>query len=78
VPGTGALVRFFNPRTDRWADHFALDSDGITIVPLTEIGEATARIFEFNDSDRLLERQALRRAGRYPTAAAQTRVRGAI
>jgi 5-methylcytosine-specific restriction endonuclease McrA len=23
VPGTGHFVRFFNPRTDRWAEHFA-------------------------------------------------------
>jgi 5-methylcytosine-specific restriction endonuclease McrA len=29
-PGTETLVRFFNPRANRWSEHFRLDSDGIT------------------------------------------------
>jgi hypothetical protein len=29
------LTRLYNPRTDRWADHFRLDQDGITIRALT-------------------------------------------
>ena len=67
IPGTTDLVRFFNPRIDRWSDHFRLDAtDGITIVPLTPTGEATARILGFNQADRLLERQTLREVGRYP------------
>ena len=78
VPGTGALVRFFHPRRDRWRDHFRLDgADGITIVPLTQVGEATARIFGFNATDRLLERQALLLAGRYPSPAAWGLIHGA-
>jgi 5-methylcytosine-specific restriction endonuclease McrA len=60
------LTRFFNPRTDRWSEHFALV--GTIIEPLTPIGEVTARIFEFNSSERLLERQALIAVGRYPRA----------
>ncbi len=74
VPGTRELVRLFNPRTDRWADHFRLDMDGITIVPLTQIGEATSRILRFNDGERLLEREALRIMGRYPTEPAAKRI----
>lgn len=67
VPGSEALIRFFHPRKDRWADHFCLgETDGITILPLTEIGEATIRIFGFNHPDRLLERQLLSEVGRYP------------
>jgi len=77
VPGTTTLVRFFNPRTDRWSEHFWLGSDGITITTLTDIGEATARIFGFNTDERLLERQALQIVSRYPTAAAQRHIRGA-
>jgi hypothetical protein len=34
----------------------------------------TARILEFNHSDRLLERQVLQAVSRYPTAAAVTRI----
>ena len=76
IPGSDVLVRFFNPRADRWGDHFALDrGDGITILALTDTGEATARIFGFNQSDRLLERRALQIVGRYPTDAALRRIR---
>lgn len=62
---SGAFVRFFNPRTDRWADHFALDD--VMIRPLTEIGEVTARILDLNGSDRILERHALQAIGRFPS-----------
>jgi hypothetical protein len=72
VPGTGRFVRFFNPRTDRWAEHFTLD--GVTIVPVSDISEVTSRILAFNDSDRLLERQTLQAVGRYPSAAAVARM----
>jgi hypothetical protein len=61
---TGELVRFFNPRTDRWEDHFELD--GARLNPRTEIGDVTARIFEFNNEERILERQELIALGRYP------------
>lgn len=62
--GTGELVRFFNPRIDRWADHFELDA--AFIKPLTNIGEATAGIFDFNNEERVLEREELISLGRYP------------
>ena len=72
APETGRLVRFYNPRADRWADHFRLKGD--VIEPLTEIGEATARILGFNSPDRTLEREALVKAGSYPTAEALSRM----
>ena len=53
VWSTGHFSRFFNPRTDRWSDHFALDE--ARIVPLTEIGDVTARILELNSAARLAE-----------------------
>jgi hypothetical protein len=52
-----------NPRVDRWHDHFRLG--GAVIQPLTDIGEVTARIFGFNAPERIIERQALMRAGRF-------------
>lgn len=72
IPGTGNLIRFYNPRSDKWADHFRLS--GSIIEPVTEIGEATARILAFNNNDRLLEREALIKSGRYPTAEALARM----
>jgi hypothetical protein len=70
---TGEFTRFFNPRIDRWTDHFQLD--GVVIKPLTGIGEVTARILGLNDSDRVLERQTLFDFGRYPTALALKRMK---
>jgi hypothetical protein len=63
VPGTGEFVRFFNPRTDRWVDHFELR--GALIVPRSAIGEATVRILNLNVVERTFEREALMKAGRY-------------
>lgn len=71
----GAFVRFFNPRTDRWAEHFVLD--GVRIVALSDIGEVTARLLDVNNTDRLLERQTLHALGRYPSAAALARMASA-
>ena len=68
IPGRDELVRFYNPRTERWRDHFRLN--GVVIEPLTEIGEATIRILQMNHDDQILERQVLNRRGRYPSEAA--------
>jgi hypothetical protein len=64
--------RFFNPRIDRWEEHFRLGR--VSIPPQTSIGEVTAHILEFNHGDRLLERQTLIAMGKYPTASALTRM----
>ncbi len=61
---TNQFVRFYNPRIDRWWDHFRLN--GITILPLTEIGEVTVKILDLNHVDRLFEREELQRQGLYP------------
>ena len=72
VSASGAFSRFFNPRTDLWADHFRLDES--IIKPLTVIGEVTARILRFNHADQLLERRALNAVSRYPSRAAAARI----
>lgn len=55
---TNTLTRFYNPRIDVWSEHFQIDENTL-IISLTEIGEVTARIFKFNDFERVLERQGL-------------------
>ncbi len=72
----GALTRFFNPRSDRWGDHFALAEDGVTIVARTEIGEVTERILKLNAQPRLLERAELRETSSYPPPLARGRMLG--
>ncbi|MFH1267759.1 MAG: HNH endonuclease [Planctomycetota bacterium] len=64
APSTGELSRFFNPRSDRWPDHFQLH--GVVIEPRTPVGEATASVLGFNEPERILEREALQHVGRYP------------
>jgi hypothetical protein len=60
---TGQIVRLFNPRTDRWDDHFAID--GAIIKPLSDIGEATVALLGFIRPERVEERGLLQAAGRY-------------
>ncbi|MDB6021336.1 MAG: endonuclease [Pedosphaera sp.] len=61
-PGSGEFVRFFNPRQDRWSEHFGLE--GVRIIGLTRIGHVTALLLRFNENERLLERMLLQQAGR--------------
>jgi hypothetical protein len=63
-PETGELIRLFDPRRDRWADHFQLD--GALIEPVTRIGSATVRLLRLNAPERILERHLLQSLGRYP------------
>lgn len=58
---SGQMVRLFNPRRDRWHDHFRID--GATIQPLTCIGEATARLLRMNAAERVVERRLLQNLG---------------
>jgi HNH endonuclease len=69
---TQEFVRFYNPRTDRWADHFELV--GSRIEGLTPIGLVTARILGFDTAERVLERQTLQGVGRFPSTAAMKRM----
>ena len=69
---TGVFIRFFNPRRDFWGEHFV--HDGVSLVALSDIGDVTARILGFNNSERLFERQMLQAIGRYPSTAAATRM----
>ena len=63
--GSGTFVGFYNPRVDRWKDHFCW-SEG-RIESLTEVGEVTARVLDFNHPERVAFRKLLTEAGRYPT-----------
>ena len=51
---TNQYIRFFNPRTDLWSEHFRFEKQ--YIVASTDIGWVTERIFRFNDVKRLSER----------------------
>jgi hypothetical protein len=63
-PGTSDLVALFNPRTQRWNEHFSLD--GGSIIGLTPCGSATVRLLKLNLPVRVEVRAALTSRGRYP------------
>ena len=61
---TQTIVTLFNPRSQRWADHFRV-AEGV-IEALTPAGRVTARLLQFNRLDAIDRRRSLIRLGRYP------------
>lgn len=58
------LIRFFNPRTDVWDDHFEVFHG--KILSKNSIGEATVKIFDFNWAEDIDIRQKLGAIGQFP------------
>jgi hypothetical protein len=50
-PENGAIVPLFDPRTQRWSDHF--EWRGIIVVGRTPVGRATVRVLAMNALARL-------------------------
>jgi hypothetical protein len=65
-PVTGEDVPLFNPRTQRWADHFCWSDDGIKIVGLTSTGRATVLALRLNNEFILPARRHWVMAGWHP------------
>ena len=63
-PVTGSVMALFNPRIDRWNEHFAVD--GYQIAGLTPTGRALVAAFGLNHERRLLIRQAEESFGLFP------------
>lgn len=61
---TADLIPLFNPRSQPWHEHFRFA--GAQIVGITIIGEVTVRLLRMNDPERMVFRQVLYEAGRYP------------
>jgi len=64
-PQTGELTRLYNPREQRWEEHFIIQAD-MRIQGLTAQGRTTVRVLQMNDEDRLENRQLLAEIGEYP------------
>ena len=56
-PDTNQIVQLFNPRTQLWDKHFALD--GVRVVGVTSEGRATAHLFRMNAEERVKVREEL-------------------
>ena len=48
-PESGAEVPLFDPRRQRWNEHFAWSADGTEVTGLTPIGRATIATLKMND-----------------------------
>ncbi|MGB3641796.1 MAG: HNH endonuclease [Rivularia sp. (in: cyanobacteria)] len=61
---TKEIVPLFNPRRQVWEEHFYIEN--ARIEGKAQIGQATARLLQFNIPNRILERQVLMNQGQYP------------
>ena len=66
-PQTGQLVPLFNPRKDRWNDHF--EWRGGVIVGISKIRRATVALLDLNRAPRIGVREALIEEGVFPPPA---------
>lgn len=48
-PDTGTKVPLFNPRSQRWTEHFTWDREAIRIIGLTPTGRATVSALNLNN-----------------------------
>lgn len=65
-PQTGQSIALFNPRQQRWSDHFQWSKDGTEITGLTACGRATVAALQLNNSLAVVVRQNWVRAGWHP------------
>jgi hypothetical protein len=54
-PETSQEVPLFNPREQRWSDHFQWTPDGLRIVGKTPIGRATVALLHLDDDADAIE-----------------------
>jgi HNH endonuclease len=65
---TGRRVGLWNPRRQRWADHFAWSADGTEIIGRTPCGRATISALRLNRPELLTARSLWVEAGWWPPA----------
>jgi hypothetical protein len=63
---TGTIVRLFNPRKDKWTDHFEWNEDFTLMIGLTPIGRATIKRLDLNRQGLVNYRKILVAAGKHP------------
>jgi hypothetical protein len=63
---TNESVRLFNPRTDRWLDHFRWSFEGTRIMGITSTGRATVEALQMNHPLIVATRELWVRVGIHP------------
>lgn len=65
-PATGEIVRLFDPRRQRWNEHFGWQDGGALIIGLTSSGRATVIALHLNRPVLVHSRRAWARVGWHP------------
>lgn len=65
-PLTGEIVPLFNPRTQRWLDHFRWSPDGTRVEGLTALGRATIVCLRMNNPVIIVARSRWTLGGWHP------------
>jgi hypothetical protein len=65
-PATGKRVRLWNPRTQKWPDHFSWSKDGTEILGLTLCGRATVATLQLNRPELVVARSLWVKVGWWP------------
>jgi HNH endonuclease len=65
-PATGRRVRLFNPRRQKWSDHFSWSADGTEVMGKTPCGEATVVALQLNNPLAVVVRSHWVKAGWHP------------
>ena len=65
-PVSGQKVPFFNPRTDKWQEHFKWENDFKTILGLTPTGRATILALRLNRENLIVYRTVTRICEMHP------------
>jgi hypothetical protein len=68
-PISDRSVQLFNPRTQRWSQHFTWSEDGVYILGLTPCGRATVVALQLNNIYAVAVRQAWTSVGWHPPQA---------
>ena len=65
-PQTGKQISLFNPRQQKWSDHFAWNEEGTFILDITAYGRSTVDALKLNNPLAIKVRQNWVRAGWHP------------
>ena len=65
-PETGQYITLFNPRQQRWPEHFTWSVDGVKIIGLTANGRATVIALNLNNDLAVIVRRNWVKAGWHP------------
>ena len=65
-PFTGKRVRLWNPRRQKWPEHFSWSADGTEIMGLTPCGRATVATLQMNRPELVAARSLWVQVGWWP------------